>query len=99
MRLKMSQFNFKSASLFIVVMGVFVASEAFSQNADITGKPDDGLKSKTDMTLLKDGSEKAHVKEKTPKKSKDQKPSAKASPSKDPTDSPPATKGLPTDVD
>jgi len=90
----------KRIHLLVGLMGVVITSAAFSQTPDITAKPDDGLSKKADMTLLKDGSEKAHVKDKTSKKPNDQKPATKASPSsKDSTDSLPQTKGLPTDVD
>ncbi len=64
--------NFKVVSVAFVSFAIFLnfGSTGLAQKTDITGKPDDGLDTKTDMTLLKDGSEKAHVKEKGAKKSK-----------------------------
>jgi hypothetical protein len=87
--------KFKNAIFLTILSVMFISSRGFSQKPDLT---DDGLSEKKDMTLLKDGSEKEHIKNKRSKKNKDV-PGVKSSPSKDSTETSPPTKGLPTDVD
>jgi hypothetical protein len=74
------------STLFILLIISSFTTPLFAQNPS----EDPLAKETTDKTLLKDGSEKAHIKPKKTKKSKDVKPETSATPS---------TKGLPTDVD
>ncbi len=81
----MTKSNVVKAILFSFGLIMIFVSLAFAQNTDTTEKPD--------RTLLKDGSEKAHIQNKHLKKTKTTSPQPQETPAK------PATAGLPTDVD